>query len=400
MPETIPDPWGAFCTHDTVTLPGAAQGLLAGLRFAAKDLFDIAGHLTGAGNPDWLRTHPPARVTAPVVQRLLDAGAALAGKTQTVELAYSLDGHNIHYGTPINPRAPDRLPGGSSSGSAAAVAGGLVDFALGTDTGGSVRIPASFCGLYSIRTTHGCIPLEGVVPLAPGFDALGWFARDPDVFERVGQVLLNQADEAIPSPRLLIAGDAFELVPPQVRQALMEIIKRLSQVLGPVDEVTLSPDGLETWMHAFRLLQGREIWQTHGEWITRTRPHFGPGVKERFEWTATLTDEDIKQPAEIRDRANAYLQTLLDGNTLICLPSAPGIAPLKTASGPDLDRFRSQAMSLTSPAGLAGLPQVSLPLAGLEGCPLGLSLLGGRDSDRLLLHTARQFSDIINRHSG
>lgn len=400
MPETIPDPWGAFCTHDSVTLPGAAEGPLTGLRFAAKDLFDIAGHVTGAGNPDWLRTHKPARVTAPVVQGLLDAGATLAGKTQTVELAYSLDGVNIHYGTPINPRAPNRLPGGSSSGSAAAVAGGLVDFALGTDTGGSVRIPASFCGLYGIRTTQGRIPLKGVVPLAPSFDVAGWFARDPEVFERVGQVLLNQARITTPSPRLLIAGDAFELVPPEVSKALLEVIERICRVLGPMDKVTLSPDGLANWMHAFRLLQGREIWQTHGEWISRTRPHFGPGVRERFEWTATLTDEDIAQPAAIRDRASACLHTLLDGNALICLPSAPGIAPLKTASSAELDRFRSQAMSLTSPAGLAGLPQVSLPLAGLEGCPLGLSLLGGRDNDHLLLHTARQFADIINRHSG
>lgn len=400
MPETIPDPWGAFCTHDTVTLPGAAEGPLTGLRFAAKDLFDIAGHVTGAGNPDWLRTHAPARITAPTVQRLADAGATLVGKTQTVELAYALDGHNIHYGTPVNPRAPDRLPGGSSSGSAAAVAGGLVDFALGTDTGGSVRIPASFCGLYGIRTTHGRILLEGVVPLAPSFDVVGWFARDPQVFERIGHVLLNQTGGVTSSPRLLIAEDAFELIPPEVSKALMEIMERVSQVLGPMDKITLSPDGLENWMHAFRLLQGREIWQTHGEWITRNRPQFGPGVKERFEWTATLTDEDIEQPAETRRRARVYLQTLLARDTLVCLPTAPGIAPAKNASGPDLDRFRSQAMSLTSPAGLAGLPQVSLPLAELEGCPLGLSLLGGKGRDALLLHMARQFADIVSGRTG
>ena len=157
------DPYNAFCRHTHVELDGASDGPLRGLTFAVKDVFDIAGHRTGNGNPVWLATHAPAARTASAVERLLAAGARVVGKTHTDELAYSLNGENVHYGTPTNPRAPGRIPGGSSSGSAAAVAGGLVDFALGTDCGGSVRLPASYCGIYGIRTSHGLVPADGVV---------------------------------------------------------------------------------------------------------------------------------------------------------------------------------------------------------------------------------------------
>ena len=186
----IDDRHGAFCAHDPVSLPGAGSGPLAGLRFAAKDNFDVEGFRSCGGNPDWLRTHGPAPSTAPALQALLDAGAELAGKTQMDELAYSINGENHFYGTPINPRNPDRIPGGSSSGSAVAVAAGLVDFAMGTDTAGSVRLPASFCGVYGFRPTHGAVSIEGCMPLAPSYDTVGWFSRDPATLERVGRVLL------------------------------------------------------------------------------------------------------------------------------------------------------------------------------------------------------------------
>src|SRR5882757_5520482 len=163
---TPDDPLNAFCRHTHVALPGSGSGPLAGFSFGVKDVYGIAGHRTGNGNPVWLETHPPAERTASSVQKLLDAGARMVGKTHTDELAYSLNGENVHYGTPTNPNAPGRIPGGSSSGSAAAVAGGLVDFALGTDCGGSVRLPASYCGIYGIRTTHGLVPADGVIPLA------------------------------------------------------------------------------------------------------------------------------------------------------------------------------------------------------------------------------------------
>ncbi|MEY8879705.1 MAG: amidase family protein, partial [Leptothrix sp. (in: b-proteobacteria)] len=195
----IDDTVGAWVPHGRFVLPGAPSGPLAGLRFAAKDLFDVAGQTTGAGNPTWLATHAPATRHAALVSQLLDAGASLAGKVLTDELAYSLHGDNAHHGAPINAASPERVTGGSSSGSAAAVAARLVDFALATDTGGSTRVPASYCGLWGLRTTHDLLPRDGLVALSRGFDTPNWLAHDAEVFERVGAVLLPPV--ALPSDR-------------------------------------------------------------------------------------------------------------------------------------------------------------------------------------------------------
>jgi len=178
------DPLGAFCRENHIAVKGSRRGPLAGLAFAAKDAFEIAGARTGFGQPDWLRTHEPATDTADAVKRVLAAGADMTGKTHCDELCYSLTGENVHFGTPVNVNAPGLVPGGSSNGSAAAVAGGLVDAALGTDTGGSVRVPECFCGLFGIRPSHDRISLAGVVGQAPSFDTIGWFARDGDLIAR------------------------------------------------------------------------------------------------------------------------------------------------------------------------------------------------------------------------
>ena len=140
---TIHDTLGAFCRHNEVRIQGAPDGLLAGTRFGVKDLYHLKGFKTGFGHPAWLDSHPAAEVTSTAVLRLLSAGASVVGKTHCDELCFSLNGVNKYYGTPLNVNAPGCIPGGSSSGSAAAVAGGLVDFALGSDTGGSIRVPAS-----------------------------------------------------------------------------------------------------------------------------------------------------------------------------------------------------------------------------------------------------------------
>ena len=226
------DPLGAFCRDNHAALTGAGNGPLAGLSFAAKDVFHVAGHRTGFGHPDWLRTHPPAGETAAAVQRLLGAGATMVGRTLTDELAYSLSGENPHYGTPVNPRAPDRIPGGSSNGSVSAVAGGLVDFALGTDCGGSVRLPASYCGVFGMRPTHGRVPVAGVIPFGPSFDAVGWFARDAGTMARVGRVLLGGDAGAPPARRLLVVRDAFALVDPAVSAALGEAVDTVAKTVG------------------------------------------------------------------------------------------------------------------------------------------------------------------------
>ena len=185
------DPLGALVPHGHVEIAGRTAGPLAGVSFAVKDIFDVAGTVTGCGNPDWLAGHGAAERHAPAVQMLLDAGGRLVGKTVTEELAFSAVGINPHYGTPRNSAAPGRVPGGSSSGSAAAVGGGLVALALGSDTGGSVRVPASYNGIYGMRPSHGRISLAGVMPLAPSFDTVGWFARDPQLLATAGRVLLD-----------------------------------------------------------------------------------------------------------------------------------------------------------------------------------------------------------------
>lgn len=381
------DNLGAFCRHTHVALKGKNGGPLAGLTLGVKDLYDIAGHQTGFGSPAWLATHEAARSTAAVVQQLLDAGADVIGKTHTDELAFSLNGENAHYGTPLNVNAPGRIPGGSSSGSAAAVAGGLCDFAIGTDTGGSVRAPASFCGIYGIRPTHGRISLDGACPLAASFDTCGWFAREPALLARIGQVLLGAAPSAQPG-RLLLAADAFALAGDAVTQALQPAVARISALFGAATPVTVSAEGLPQWFQVFRVLQGAEIWAQHGAWVQRVQPNLGPGVKERIQWTSTLAAKDVAAAREQREDIARRMEALLAGNAVLVLPTVPGIAPLRNTPPAELDDFRGRAMGLLCIAGLARLPQVNLALGTLDGCPLGLSLIARRGADEMLLRLA------------
>jgi amidase len=377
------DPYNAFCRHTHVELDGAAQGPLRGLTFAVKDVYDIAGHRTGNGNPVWLKTHPPATRTASAVERLLASGARMVGKTQTDELAYSLNGENVHYGTPTNPRAPGRIPGGSSSGSAAAVAGGLVDFALGTDCGGSVRLPASYCGIYGIRTSHGLIPIDGVADLAASFDTVGWFARDAAMMRRVGDVMLPAA--AFTPQRLLIADDALAFAGDKVTAALAAPLARLKSALPDHRAIKVYTGEPAAWPGIFRILQGDEIRRRHGAWIDEYNPTFGPGIAERFRWTRTIDPAEVERMRPQREAVAAHVAALLGDDALLCLPTAPGIAPKIATPPAELETFRARAFALLSIAGLSRLPQISLPLGTLGGCPLGLSLIAPRGSDRGLL---------------
>lgn len=389
---TLHDPLNAFCRHTHVAIDGSGTGSLARLSFGVKDVYHIAGHRTGNGNPVWLETHPPADRSASSVQRLLDAGARMVGKTHTDELAYSLNGENVHYGTPVNPKAPGRIPGGSSSGSAAAVAGGLVDFALGTDCGGSVRLPASYCGIYGIRTSHGLIPADGIVALASSFDTVGWFARSADQMRKVGDVLLPQPVPWAPQS-LFVAADAFAAVGPAVVAALAQGIARVTSVFPSVREVKVYAGDPAEWSALFRVLQGDEIRAFHSDWIARHRPSFGPGIRERFQWVQTIDPADVAEAKPRREAVAAHLARLLAGEALLCLPTAPGIAPKLNTPAAELEAFRARAFALLSIAGLARLPQINLPVGMLDGCPIGLSLIGPRGSDRSLLDwTAAHFA--------
>ena len=389
------DPLGAFCKENHVALAGAPEGPLSGLTFAAKDVFDVAGSRTGFGNPTWLNTHSPAESTAPAVQRVLDAGACLVGKTLTDELTYSLSGQNAHYGTPVNSAAPGRIPGGSSSGSASAVAGGLVDFALGTDCGGSVRLPASYCGILGIRPSHGRISLAGVSPFTWSFDVAGWFARDSEVFETVGRVLLGDASNATLSRRLLFAADAFNVVDTEVAIALTPAVEMASRAIGGRSDITVSPTGLTEWYETFRVIQAWEIWANNGAWIQEAQPNFGPGISERVEWASQVTEQQVASARTRRREIVAQINGLFQDGDVLCLPTSPRVAPLVESPQDELEvRVRSQAMSLLCIAGLAGLPQVSLPLSSIDGLPIGLSLVGPRGSDMRLLALSRRIMEL------
>jgi amidase len=388
---TIPaaDPLNAFIPHDKVHLAGAPSGPLKGLTFAAKDLYDIAGHVTGCGNPDWLASHGPATSTAPAVAALLAAGAELVGKTITDELAYSLNGQNFHYGTPINVNAPGRIPCGSSSGSAAAVAGKAVDLALGSDTGGSVRIPAAVCGIYGIRPTHGRVSLEGAMPLAPSFDTAGWFARDAGLMERIGAVLLGE-DSAGLQPGVARISDGFALSEPAVRAAVEPLAQRVEALRGARPAIEIG--GLGDWMLTFRKLQAREIWLTHGAWIEKQHPKFGPEVGARFEWARSVASQPPGDDFDRRRSFTARVAAILGSVGILIMPTAPDIAPLRGLEGASSTSFRDRTLSMTCIASTARVPQVNIPAGRVNGCPVGLSLIGPQGSDRALLNLAAQLS--------
>jgi amidase len=384
------DTAGAFCPHGRFALEGSGAGPLVGLTFGVKDFIDIEGHVTGAGNPRWLETHAPATATAPCVTALLAAGATMIGKTISDELAYSLNGDNFHYGTPLNAAAPDRVPGGSSSGSASAVAARLCDFSLGTDSGGSVRIPASYCGVYGIRTTQNLLPLDGVLPFMPSLDTLGWFARDARLFAEVGRLLLPSARPWPPLRRLMRAIDAETETDVGALAALAPAFLAVAAHFGATEPVRVAADGLEQWRTQFRLLSAAETWSVNGAWIEAAKPVFGPAIAERFAFAREASKLDVALMHEARAAIGRRLRDLVGDDGVICLPTAPGPAPLRHATGEAVEAFRQRAQRLTCIAGLSGLPQISMPAAIVNGAPVGLSLIGppGRDLDLLTLAVA------------
>jgi amidase len=384
------DTLNAFVPHGHVERAPSSEGPLSDYTFAIKDFFDIAGLPTGAGSPDWLATHAVPERSAPVVEKLLAAGARLVGKTHTDELAWSLNGENHHYGTPINPAAPGRIPGGSSSGSAAATAGGLVDFAIGSDTGGSVRLPASYCGIFGMRPTHGRVPIDGAVPLAPSYDTVGWFARDPVLLERVGLVLLGEIFPRRDPTRILVGRDLFDAAGPTVAAALRPALEKITVENGSLQEVSVAKGALTAWRNAFRLIQSSEAWACHGAWVTKARPSFGPGVRERFSSAEALDPVEVDDAKALRDSIRDRMQELLGDDAVLIAPTAPGIAPLRDMPVGPLEDFRARALELLCPAGHAGLPQISLPVASVEGCPVGLSLLAPRGHDEVLMGLAKR----------
>jgi Asp-tRNA(Asn)/Glu-tRNA(Gln) amidotransferase A subunit family amidase len=364
---------------------GGAGGALAGESVAVKDLFAVAGYAVGAGNPEYLAEAPVESVHAGAVRALVEAGASIRGIARTDEFAYSVMGANAHYGTPPNSRAPGRMPGGSSSGPAAAVAMGEASIGLGTDTAGSVRVPASWQGLWGLRTTHGLVSREGLLPLAPSFDAVGWVTRSAEVLKRAAAASIEGAgtagDEFVVSAALVGMADAG------VRAAFEERV----QGLGPLREVRL-PEMGEAFA-AFRTVQAAEAWREHGRWVSSHPDALGADVAARFAWAATVTEgAEAKARAVLagfRERADEAL-----GDGVLVLPTTPTAAPLRTADAAELDAVRSATITLTCLASILGRPAVSAPVLESEGAPAGLSLVGPRGSDLDLVARASGIANL------
>ena len=389
MNKNLPvDQFNAFIQYGQPYIAGEKNQPLSHFSFGIKDIFDVAGFPTAFGSPDWLNTHPVATQTAPAVLDLVQQGATLVGKTHTDELTYSILGINAHYGTPTNPNYPNRIPGGSSSGSAVSVAGKLVDFAIGSDTGGSVRTPASFCGIYGMRPTHGRISLENARPLAKSFDTLGWFARDPEILFEVGKSLLKE--ELKPNTQaieVIAPKQAWEVVPDGLRRLALKRVQEIF-VSNNVINKDLPSLNLKSWANTFSIIQASEIWQEHGAWASRHFENLGPGIKDRFLFASKIDPSIAAQALDERIRIQDLLNSILD-NKFLLIPTVADVAPFLSSTKNQLEDFRQKSFQLLCIAGLGGLPQISLPAVSSTEGALGISLVGPKDSDMQLLHFAK-----------
>ncbi|MGW1492785.1 amidase [Streptomyces sp. NPDC002402] len=367
---------------------GSGSGPLHGVRLAVKDVHAVAGHRLGAGNPAWLAEAEPQRAHSWAVGTLLAAGADVTGIAQTDEFAYSLNGTNAHYGTPPNPAAPGRVPGGSSGGPAAAVALGQADAGLGSDTAGSIRVPASYCGLHGLRPTHGAVPATGMLPLAPSFDTVAWLARDARTLARLGDVLLPSggAEGQRPFRTALVARDLVALADAGVREAFGPAAAGLAERLGlKTEEVpSLGGDPAER-AAAFATAQAAEVWECDGAWVSAHPGTLGPGVQARFARAAAVTPEERTAAEEVVHLGARELLAALPDDAVLLLPAASGPAPLPDEDSARKAATRQGTFRLTCLASGAGLPCLVLPRMSVAGLPVGLAVIAGRGSDRALL---------------
>eukprot|EP00262_Sarcandra_glabra_P014168 TRINITY_DN407_c0_g1_i4.p1 TRINITY_DN407_c0_g1~~TRINITY_DN407_c0_g1_i4.p1 ORF type:complete len:438 (+),score=54.47 TRINITY_DN407_c0_g1_i4:24-1337(+) len=421
--------YGAFVER-LVLLPSLNQPQLPlhGLSFAVKDIFDVHGYVTGFGNPDWARTHPAATLTSPAVLALIGGGATCVGKTVMDEMAYSVYGENKHYGTPTNPVAPDRVPGGSSSGSAVAVAAKLADFSLGTDTGCSVRVPAGFCGILGFRPSHGIVSTEGVIPMAQSFDTVGWFARDPEILCRVGHILLQLSNmDPVQPSSIIIPDDCFQLLSIPSDRVTHVLIKSVEKVFGGQivkhanlgDYISHKVPSLNHFMgtycdnreginipsllalsNAFRSLQRWEFRNNHGEWVSTVKPDLGPGITERVWEALKETDENVDHCHTVKTELRTALSALLEDYGILALPTFVDPPPKLQTDSILLENYHITAFSLLAIAGMSGFCQVSIPLGMHDNLPVAVSLLARHGSDQFLLNLVQTLYGTLQEQVG
>ncbi|TBA07908.1 amidase (plasmid) [Rhizobium ruizarguesonis] len=380
------DPWNAFMPYPDADVGHAAIGRLSGLRLAVKDLFDVAGYPTAAGNAAVLAASGIKTSTAPLVQTLLDAGACFVGKTNTDELAYSLIGGNIHFGMPINPRDPDLIPGGSSSGSAVAVAAGLADIGLGTDTSGSIRLPAAVNGLIGWRPTHGNLDNNTLRPLAPSFDVPGFMTRSLEPMAAVMSAVGMPAANDRP-PSILIAENVFETIDDAVAD---EMIASLQSVAMPIRRTdAIASFSLADLALAFITILQREAWESNKALFERSPEAIAPDIAERLLSGSRVEDEEVREARRIAALFSQQIDRLLCENVIVALPTLAKSPPRRDAEPESFAVFRSACIKLLCLSGLSGCPQLAFPIVNCAG-NVSLSLLGARRADRMLMNVARR----------
>lgn len=356
-------------------------------------MYDIEGERVSGGSPSWYDVQTPAKTHSAVVERLLAAGATITNKTICDEFFYSIAGVNFHYGTPLNPKAPARIPGGSSSGSASACAAGSCDIAIGSDTAGSIRVPASLCGVYGIRTTVGRMDLRGAMKMAPSFDAGGWLAPTAELVGKPGPALLSGWLENPKAPqRLSVLSDLFEIAAPSVSALCRAYLKQAALLLPPANEVVLAGERVDIWREALRLTQAHEVWRSFGDFIVRHGPRFGPGVGERMRIAASVTEDLVAVNRPILLEVNETLERLTSSGGILALPTSPSPAPLLNASESALEDFRVRTMRLVCAASISGLPQITIPIGSIDNAPVGLSFIAWRNGDEALLDLAARLA--------
>ncbi|MCI0144096.1 amidase [Arthrobacter bambusae] len=361
---------------------------------AVKDMFDIRGASTSGGSPAWRDAHPPAAANSGAVQRLLDAGASVVGKTVADEFFYSTVGTNAHFGTPLNPHAVGRIPGGSSSGSASASASGACDFAIGSDTAGSVRVPAALCGVYGIRASRDRFDFTGAMKMAPSFDAGGWFAATPGVFRMVGRILLQGVSVPGAIERVVLLDDALEVADPAIAKIVEDVVFGVEEKFSHIGRTRSSTEGLEVWREAMRVVQAWEVWDTFGDFVRSESPELGPGVRERLILASRIGEEEMRAARRVLHGVTERMEALAPVGTVLALPTTPVVAPTLNEEEGSLESYRVNGMRLSCIASISGLPQVTIPMAYLDGAPVGVSFIGWRGGDEQLLDLAVAMSPL------
>ncbi|XP_010506209.1 PREDICTED: outer envelope protein 64, chloroplastic [Camelina sativa] len=429
LKKTVREDFGAFL--DKLLLlpppppaPPKAPHPLTGLTFAVSDLFDITGYVTGFGHPDWVRTHEAASSTCPVVSILVEGGATCVGKTVVDELAFSISGENKHYDSPTNPAAPSRIPGGACSGAAVAVATKAVDFALGIDTAGGVRVPAGYCGVLGFKSSHGTISNTGIIPASSSLDSVGWFARDPITLHRVGHVLLQLPFATQRNPRqIILADDCFQLLKIPVDRITQVVIKSAEKLFG---RQLLKHQNFENYIetkvpslkefartkavakvptsrllaNAMLLLQRHEFLQNHGDWINTVKPAIDPVISSQMCENPELTSEDIENLNAIRNEIRVAIGSLLKDDGILVVPTMPSVPPKLGSKEITSEDYQNRASSLLSIASISGCCQVTVPLGHHEKCPVSVSFIARHGGDRFLLDTVQTMYKSLQEYSG